>query len=141
MTLTQKPAALAIGISPPASRRGDLAIPVRADSLGRLAIVQGDDLSFQTIATALRDGSNENAWRQDDALGESMVFDPSDESTRIKITIKIRQIFDDFEREKRFRLIPESLVWTSAPGTLEVSLKFIDLETAQIKDFKEQFGG
>lgn len=141
VALFQKPTSLEIKPSPQQSGRGDLALPIRADPNGRLATVTGDALASQTISTALRDGSNENAFRYQRALGEAMIFDVNDEVVRAKIIVRLRDIFAGFEREKRFRLLQESLKWASVGPELVLSFQYLDLETSSLRDFSESFSG
>lgn len=130
LTLKTKSAADSIKAPPQVDRRGDISIPLQASN-GRLRIVRGDDLSIQTIATALGEGDHINAFRLDEALGASMIFENVEGEKRSTILAKVRAIFDEFERQNRFRLIPESVRFDSEVGEQEIRLllMFYDLES------------
>ncbi len=131
-----------IGVELPKSRgRRGLALPIRAGSGGGFATSTGDDAGFERIATALGDDDNRNAFRQSQSVGLAMVFDVADPGVRARIRAKLMTVFDGFEREKRYRLLPETLAWREGNGELELTFKYHDLESDAIKDFSKLYKG
>lgn len=69
-----------------------------------------------------------------------MLFDASDPQCRARIRQRLTVVFDSFEREKRYRLLPETITWTEGQGTLELAFKYHDLESDEIRPFAKVFG-
>jgi hypothetical protein len=131
-----------IGVELPKSRgRRGLALPIRAGSGGGFATSTGDNAGFERIATALGDDDNRNAFRQSQALGLAMVFDVADPGVRARIRAKLTAVFDGFEREKRYRLLPETIEWREGNGELELTFKYHDLESDEVKNFSKVYKG
>lgn len=121
-------------------RRG-LSLPIRANASGGLATSTGDIASFDRISVALGDGDNINAWRQENSLGQQMIFDISDPQVRARIRARLNVVFDRFEREKRFKLLPETIRWIEGPGSLELEFTYHDLESDEFRPFSRLYKG
>lgn len=139
--MKQKPQAdIGVELPKPRGRRG-LALPIRASSGGGFVTSTGDDASFERIATALGDDENRNAFRQAASLGQAMIFDASDANVRSRIRSRLVTIFDSFEREKRYRLLPETIEWREGVGELELTFRYHDLESDERKTFSKLYKG
>lgn len=102
----------------------------------------GDVAAFERISTALSDDENDNAFRQGNALGQDMVFSASDPQCRARIRANLSRVFEIFEREKRYRLLPETIAWEEpGDGTLKLQFSYHDLESDEIKPFAKVYGG
>jgi len=118
------------------------ALPVRASSSGGIRLVGGDENNDKLISLALGSDENENAFQQDIGLGDFMVFDTESPAIRGKIMSRLRKIFQRFEAQKRFRLLPETVEWSSDQGNQDLILqfKYHDLESDEIKTFSRKIG-
>lgn len=114
-----------------------LALPVGVDTSGGARLVSGENDDRKVIVLSLGSGWSENAFQQDIALGQSMIFDISDNGVRARIKRRLQQIFRDFETQNRYKLLPETLEWVENGGDqqLELSFKYANLETDEVKDF------
>lgn len=117
-----------------------LRLPVGVDATGGTAMVDGETANRQIIMTALSDCDSENAFQQDLGVGSDMVFDISDPTARAKTLQKLRLIFDKFEAEHRFRLLPETARWTVDQGELTLEFMYHDIESDQDLPFYTTFG-
>lgn len=131
---------IGVELPKPRGRRG-LALPIRASSGGGFFTSTGDQAGFERIATALGDDENRNAFRQDSGLGLAMIFDASDPGIRARIRAKLTTVFDGFEREKRYRLLPETIEWIEGSGELELKFTYHDLESDELKAFSKKYKG
>jgi hypothetical protein len=116
-----------------------LKIPVGSDSTGGTAMVEKDKSNFQVIMTALSDCDSTHAFQQDLGLGSGMVFDVDDFTLRAQIRRRVEAIFKDFEREDRFKLLPETIEWSSGDGELTMEFKYLDLESDEVFEFTKVF--
>lgn len=118
-----------------------LTLPVGVDAGGGARLVSGEENDRKIIILALGSGWNENAFQQDIALGQDMIFDLSDRTVRARIKRRLRQIFNEFQAQNRYRLLPGTIEWTedSAGQTLELFFKYANLETDEVKDFTTKF--
>lgn len=103
--------------------------------------MKGDNQDLKIIRTGLSGNDNLNAFQQDPGLGEDMIFDPSDPVVRGKIMLRLRNLFDDFEVQNRYRLLEDTVKWTEDLGaqTLALDFKYANLETDDVKDFNKGF--
>lgn len=120
-----------------------LKLPVGVNSSGGVALVDGDDNDNKIIKLALGSDDNENAFQQGIGLGDSMVFDTSDQAVRGRIMGRLRQIFRRFEAQRRFRLSPASVKWSEDSATQELILEFnyTNLENDEVNTFREDITG
>lgn len=125
-------------LDPP--RKG-LRIPLGVTKQGRSATVSGDTQDQKIINTALSGNDNLNAFQQDPGLGEDMVFDLSDPVVRGKIMGRLRDVFNDFEAQNRYRLLEDTIEWEEDPANqeLNVRFKYHNLETDDVKDFEKGY--
>lgn len=121
-----------------------LAIPVGVTKQGRAKLVDSDDNSDKIIKIALGDGDNDNAFQQDLALDEDMIFNISDPVEQARIVVKIIRIFERFENiEKRFRLMQETIEWDdseASDGIMNLKFRYVNLESDEIKTFEQKYG-
>jgi len=103
--------------------------------------VEGDENDYKIIKMALSSDDNENAFQQDIGLGASMVFDLNDQALRAKIRRRLLQIFEDFQRQKRYKLVKESIKWgeNTEEQELELTFKYINMESDEEKQFRRVF--
>lgn len=116
-----------------------LKIPVGVAPSGGAALVDSDANDRKIIGLALGSCDNENAFQQDIGIGTDMVFDISDGSLRASILRRLHDIFQDFEREKRYRLLKDTVRWAEGDGELELGFKYLNLESDEPKEFKQKF--
>ncbi len=117
-----------------------LAIPVRTNPNGGLALTDGDEQDHKIISLALGSGESENAF-QDSGLRESMIFDVQDDQSRSRIVARLHVVFDAFERLRRFKLRPQTIEWEEDGGQLELRFKYVSLEANEERDFRSNFRG
>jgi len=116
-----------------------LKLPVGVDSMGGAAMVEGEDDNKQVIMAALSDCDNDHAFQQDIGLGVDMIFDISDPISRARILRKVRSIFDRFEALHRFRLLTDTLRWTTDEGELTLEFIYHDIESDEDRPFARTF--
>ncbi len=118
-----------------------LRLPVGVDPTGRAALVEGEENNRKIIWSALSGCDNEHAWQQDIGIGERMIFDLSDPTIQTKIMRQVVRIFDDFRRQKRFKLVPETIRFKtdSVRQELDFEFKFLDLESEEEQTFRRVF--
>ena len=118
-----------------------LQIPVGVDTGGGARLTSGEDNDKKIIFLALGSGWSENAFQQDIALGQDMIFDLADQAVRAKIKRRLVSIFRDFQSQNRYRLITDSLKWSedAENQTLELEFKYANLETDEVKDYTTKF--
>lgn len=119
--------------------RQGLAVPVRGTPKGRLALLTGDALAKSVIASALGDGENSNPFRQDRTLGAKMLFAPNDPRVQSAIQSRLIAAFDEFERQRRYRLMQDTITWESQGSELSLTFMYHDLEADKSQDFVYSF--
>lgn len=117
-------------------------LPIGVNQSGGMATVDGDDNDRKIIKTALTDDENENAFQQNVGLGDEIVFDFNDPRTRARIGRRIREVFEVFEAEERFKLLENTISWDTISDTQELVLKFkyLNLESDKETEFEDKFG-
>lgn len=119
-----------------------LKLPVGVNASGGAALIEGDENDEKIISIALGGGENEHAWQQDSTLGEELIFDFSDPTTRAKILRRLYSIFDLFRIKKRFMLKKETIEWEgSEEGEVVLSFKYVNLESDEEKNFRRPLVG
>jgi hypothetical protein len=119
-----------------------LKIPIGVNSSGGAELVSGDENDSKIIKLALSNDDNENAFQQDIGLGEDMVFDLSDPTTKSKIAVRIQRIFSKFQAEKRYKLLRNTIKWTDDSETQETTLEFryLNMESDEVQEYEQKFG-
>ena len=117
-----------------------LDIPVGVDKRGGAKLVDGDPNDQKVIFTAMSDCDSENAF-QDLGLGSGMIFDILSPNMRATILRKTKNIFDEFFRLHRFKLLTGSVRWTEDPdnGALNLTFKYLNIESDETKTFDRTF--
>jgi hypothetical protein len=116
-----------------------LKIPVGVNALGRTATVSADTCATQTIMTALTDCDNENAFQQDLGLGSGMVFAVNDIKLRATILQRLREIFAQFVKERKYKLLEETISWDDTGEELRLDFHYLDMESDEEKPFQKIF--
>lgn len=117
-----------------------LSVPMGVSPTGGMATVSGQDNNDKIIRLALGSGDNENAFQQDVCLGDDHVFDIADPAFRGHILNRIRKIFERFERQKRFKLLPETVEWSEgAEQETVLTFRYLDLESDETSEFTDSF--
>ena len=119
-----------------------LKIPVGVDGSGGAALSEGEEENLKIIRLSLTSSDNENAFQQLIGLGEEIIFDIEDPASRAQVTMGVQKLFEDFEVQKRFKLLPETVAWKSDDnsGELQLSFRYQDLESDEEKPFEMMFG-
>lgn len=124
------------------NRKG-LSIPLEANSHGGLKLVSGDDQDDKIIRVALLDTTNNNAFAQNKGgVANGVVFGVMSDAIRATVVGRLRALFRQFQNEKRFALITDSVLWQELPdtGQLILSFRYICLESDATKDFLQPIG-
>lgn len=118
-----------------------LRLPIGVGPTGGASLVDHEENDNKIIFTALSAGDSENAFQQDIALGDRMVFDTNDSSVRAKIIGRLVSIFNRFVVQKRYRLKKDTVKFTTDSTTQELILEFryVNLETDEEQNFKRTF--
>lgn len=122
--------------------RVGLAIPVGVTKQGRTRTVTGEANDRKIIFTALGGNHNQNAYQQDPGLGDDMIFEINDEVIRARIRQRLIDVFDDFDRQNRYRLVSESVSWdiNEDEGELVLSFDYFNVESDEVQSFAQRFG-
>lgn len=116
-----------------------LKIPVGVNALGGTSIVTEDESASQTIMTSLTDCDSENAFQQDLGLGSGMVFAVNDTKLRAVILQRIREIFNGFLKERKFKLLEETIKWNDSGSELQLEFRYLNMESDEEKSFSKIF--
>lgn len=117
-----------------------LSIPLRATAAGRSAISVGDDHASKIIEVALSDCENNNAFQQDDGLG-NVAFEISDDVFKGRIRVRLTKLFRELETALLYRLEPETIAWEDGEGETTLTFSYTNLESDDVKDFRKTFKG
>jgi hypothetical protein len=118
-----------------------LKIPVGVDASGGMSLVSGEENDAKIIKISLSDDDNENAFQQDIALGLSMIFDINDVTLKARVLRRVRAIFADFLKLKRFKLLTDTIKWSEDTSEQELTLEFryLDLESDEERLYNRTF--
>lgn len=116
-----------------------LRVPVGVDPTGGAAMVESDENDQKIISIALGSCDSEHAFQQEIGLGSDMVFDINDPTLRARIYRRLISIFQDFESQKRYRLVRETVKWEESGGELTLAFKYLNLESDEPKTFTQSF--
>lgn len=118
-----------------------LRIPVGVNRAGGAAMVEGDAHKRQVISTALSSGESANAFQQNVNLGDDMIFGVDTPRFRAAILRRLSAIFVEFERQRLFRLMKETIEWSrdEDEGELVLGFQYLDIESDEPKDFRKTF--
>jgi len=118
-----------------------LKIPVGVDTTGGSATLEGDEYADQVIRTGLSDHDNANAFQQDTGLGEEMIFGKTDTAQKAAILRKLYSMFAVWEEERLFRLMRETIKWSTniESGELIIEFQYINLESDEPTTFRKKF--
>ena len=128
-------------LPPNVTRRVGLAVPFGSNKSGGLLRFVGENNDTKTIVLALMSEESENAFQQPTDPIEASIFEVSDPASIAIIRRKLDLIFAEFEREHRFRLLPETLdTIDDGEGGLQFYFKYINLESDQIQELSLTVG-
>jgi hypothetical protein len=117
-----------------------LRIPVGVNASGGTALVSGDECKRQLILTSLSSSESANAFQQEINLGQEMIFQQDSPSFRAGIMRKLIKIFTEFEKQKLFRLMRETIAWSAGEeGELVLEFSYIDIESDATRFFRKSF--
>jgi hypothetical protein len=118
-----------------------LAIPLGVNTYGGTATVEGDEQASKIIKLALGAGENENAFQQDVAMGELMIFGLNNTQLRADITKRLYRLTAQWEEDKLYKLVKNSIKWTVDQANSELTLEceFINLESDTPIPFSQAF--
>lgn len=114
-------------------------LPLGVNTGGGIRLVSGEENDRKAIILALGSGWNENAFQQDIALGQDMIFDLADTTVRARIKRKLQEIFREFQAQNRYRLLTETIKWSEGEQTLELEFKYANMETDEVRDYTISF--
>jgi len=114
-------------------------IPVRANASGGIALSKGDANDAKIIRIALADGDNNNAFQQGVTVNQTVIFDLNDSSSRARVAGNIEDIFEKFEKDKRFKLLEDTMDWGENEGELLLEFKYLCLESDEERTFAHTF--
>lgn len=116
-------------------------IPVKVNAYGGTSVVEGDSYADQVLRIGLSGHSNMNAFQQDTGLGEGMIFGLDSTSTKASVLRRLYAIFEEWEAQRLYKLMAETIKWVSdsSVGDLILEFKYINLETDQVKSFEKRF--
>lgn len=117
-------------------------IPIKESVTGGFMVVDGDENDRKIIKISLSDDENDNAFQQEIALGERMIFDSDDPDTRTWIVQRVKRIFQRFQAQTRFKLLENTLVWdeNSEDGKTVLKFRYLNLESDEEREYEQQFG-
>lgn len=116
-----------------------LKIPVQVDQTGSSATVEGDEYAKQILDIGLTAHDNANAFEQESGLGDGMIFGLTDTSQKAAILRRLYQMFDEWEAQRLYRLMRETIVWTKQQGELILQFEYVNLETNTVESFRKLF--
>lgn len=120
--------------------KSGLAIPVGVNNTGGAAWAENTPNDVKTISLAISDGDNDNAFQQDLGLDSSVVFSVMDYAFQALVTEKLRSIFRQFERDDRYKLLPESMKWKQEKeGEMILEFSYQNLETDNVITFSKSY--
>jgi hypothetical protein len=115
-------------------------VPIGVDVYGGTAIVEESEYKHQLIVLSLSSGDSANAFQQEISLGQDMIFGQDTQSLRSSVMQRLFTIFTEFERDKLFQLMKETIKWTPlGDGQLELSFSYIDIETDTVLSFRKEY--
>lgn len=120
-----------------------LALPIRPGPNGRTVVDESDAHAEKILVIALSDGDNRNAFQQNIALGADHVFAVSSSATEGAIRRRLRAVFAELETALLYRLVEESITFTSIANTGDLLLvfRYINLESDEEKSFQHTIRG
>ena len=118
-----------------------LQLPVGVNKAGGANITDGDDNDKKVIFTALSDCDSEHAFQQDLGLGSGMIFDIASPALRANILRRTKNIFDEFFRLHRFKLLKNTVKWAedAETGELTLTFKYLNIESDEMGEFERTF--
>jgi len=105
-----------------------ISLPFAGTHTGGLATATDDGYIRQLLLTALSDCSNANPFN-DIGLGQDHVFQPNTQRSRGQILVRVRKVFEDFERRKLARLNGQPRWGKSEDGVVQLNVSYYNLET------------
>lgn len=123
-------------------RRTGLMFPLGRTSSGGLARINGHKNDMKLIQLALLTTESDNPFQQPDRDIDESIYELDDAAAHAVIRNKLETIFADFTRQKRYKLMPETIEYRRDPQNeiFEVFLKYHNLEADRIEDLNLQVG-
>lgn len=118
-----------------------LAVPIGVGPTGGAKISSGDEQADKIVRLTLGDDESDNPFHAFLGLDQHIFELPSTQRRGVILT-KIREKFDELERLRRFRLLPETITWdTSAEAEETLIFQYVDLESDEIRASTRSFTG
>jgi len=118
-----------------------LAVPIGVGPTGGAKISSGDEQADKIIRLTLGDDESDNPFHPQRRLDEHIFELPSTQRRGVILT-RVRERFDEFERQRRFRLLPETITWdTSSEAEETLIFRYTDLEADEVRTFSRSFKG
>jgi hypothetical protein len=114
-------------------------LPVGVNMMGGAAMVEGEDNDYKTISISLSNCDNDHAFQQGLGMDLGVVFQTVDSGARAKALGRIRNIFRQFEEQDRYRLLPETLKWSTREGEMILEFRYLNIETDKVQSFSRTF--
>lgn len=114
-----------------------LAVPVGVTPSGSTKMDDGEANDQNVLYTSLSDCDNDNAFQQDLGLGQDVVFGVPNEQLKAMVRRRLTLVFSYWENEERFRLMPETINWIEAEGSLTLEFRYLNLETDEVQSFSK----
>ena len=113
-----------------------LSLPVGVNGNGGVRVIDGVEQDDKIVRMALADNSSNNAFQQGIGLGPFPVFRIDDAQTKILIIQRIREIFRALEKEERFKLREETVLFKKQEeGELVLEFQYLSLRADQERTF------
>lgn len=117
-----------------------LSIPIGVAHGGGLRLSDSDDNDAKVIKLALGSDDNANAFQQNIGMGEGMIFDIDDPTSRARIVRRLVDIFRRFEAQQRYILRPSTIRWDKGEEqTTVLSFLYVQIESDSEKQFRQQY--
>lgn len=119
-----------------------LRIPVGVSQGGGASLSSGDENDSKIIRLALGSDDNENAFQQRFGMGDAMIFDISEPTTKSKVVRKLIEIFRRFEAQQRYILRQNTIRWEegeAGSGEIILFFKYVQIESDQEKEFRQSY--
>jgi hypothetical protein len=115
------------------------AIPVRVGKSGGVQKESGTQHLFEILKLALSGGEDDNPF-QSLGIAEQLIFQINDSAAHGRARYAVQQIINKFS--DRVALDPSTPISfeQTEEGELELSFRYIDLDTNEVNDFNEVIG-
>ena len=114
--------------------RYGIKIPFQANENGGIKTITGRELDDQDIISNFLDISNKNAFMQNKRNFTTYIFKAVKSKILASIVRDARLIFDEYEKQHRFKLVNGSIDVQTVDSILVLSLSYENLENNTLND-------